>query len=268
MRTATLILVALAFACDSPEAGPTDPGGGPEISAQLTTATEIRVVEGAGQSDSILATLPDPVRVELADPETGDPVPGVSISWHVLDEGCGEPYAGHSVTDADGRAAELWVLGTRAGDCRMEARAVRPDGTPVVYERLTATIEPGQPKAGPRSESERTGEWPRPGRQLVTDQAGNPLDWTIRDPEGEVQISDDGRRLLWTGEDNTVRDGDMSWYWEGEWDRGRATIATDAYGDLQRVNVRSCFGYHDHSRVIEVWTDDAPTPDGCRRRDG
>jgi len=119
---------------------------GPEVDALLAGPVSFAVVAGDAQSDTIEATLPQPVTVRLQTTgEEARPIQGALINFVVLEEGCGQPFAGSALTDAEGTAAEVWALGTRTGECTMEARAVTSDGTPVVYSTAKATVLPGAP---------------------------------------------------------------------------------------------------------------------------
>lgn len=140
MRNSLLILgFALLVACD-------DAGTGPKVDEYLSGPVSLAVVSGDLQADTIQATLGTPIIVELkTDEESPKTISGALVNFVVLENGCGEPYAGSALTDASGRAAEVWKLGTKPGTCTMEARAVKSDGTPVVYSRVEATVGPGKP---------------------------------------------------------------------------------------------------------------------------
>src|SRR5690606_2194134 len=51
----------------------------------------------------------------------GEPVAaGTDVHWIVRDEGCGRPVGQTTSTDADGRAVNRWIRGTRARECHMD----------------------------------------------------------------------------------------------------------------------------------------------------
>jgi alpha-tubulin suppressor-like RCC1 family protein len=70
-------------------------------------------VTGNNQSGSPGAPLPDSLRVRLLD-QFGNPVSGVTILWTPL-AGSGSVSPSTSVTDATGRAATRWTLGSTGG---------------------------------------------------------------------------------------------------------------------------------------------------------
>ena len=118
----------------------------------------LAVVQGDAQTDTVLSTLPNAVVVvATANPSglitlsvagsaggiAGIPVPNQPISFRVVEEGCGQPFAGFAVTNAQGQALERWTLGQRAGVCHMEARAVdQVTGAPIVFDTAVAKAEP------------------------------------------------------------------------------------------------------------------------------
>lgn len=151
------MMVAALFLAACGDAGPVDPGEDPvEVTGMAMT-----IVSGDGQAAPVRTLLPEPLGVAVTADEAGalsmhvgtqaslmyapgDPVPGVVVSFVVTDEGCGRPFAGAALTDTAGRVMERWELGSRAGLCRMEARAVDPvTGEPLVFDTFTATAEAG-----------------------------------------------------------------------------------------------------------------------------
>jgi hypothetical protein len=127
----------------------------------------VRIVSGDGQHDTVTRMLPAPIEVlvtaspsgrlslSVAGPQgvsaqvqsAGVPVPNQLVNWVVVEEGCGRPFAGSALTDSLGRAKERWELGTKAGLCHMEARAVdQATGEPIVFDTATAIALAGTPK--------------------------------------------------------------------------------------------------------------------------
>lgn len=126
-------------------------------------AVSLDIVSGDEQSDTVTSMLAAPITVmayrdagvsaaraadgvSLQTSEQRVPVAGQVINFVVIDSGCGKPFAGSAATDSTGRALERWELGTAAGECRMEARAVDQEtGEAIVYDTAFATVLPGQP---------------------------------------------------------------------------------------------------------------------------
>ena len=102
----------------------------------------LSIIAGDNQSDTVLATLDTPITVEVLD-GADTPISGVIVNFVVPTPDCGAPFAGSASTNDLGRAADLWVLGTKAGPCTMEVRAVTAAGVPQVLGSVEATILPG-----------------------------------------------------------------------------------------------------------------------------
>ena len=81
--------------------------------AQAGPADALTIVSGNNQSGSPGAPLPDSLRVRLTD-KFGNPVAGVTILWTPI-AGSGIVSPTSSVTDANGRAATRWTLGSTGG---------------------------------------------------------------------------------------------------------------------------------------------------------
>jgi hypothetical protein len=126
------LLAALLVGCGD--------GTGPDVQPFASLA----LISGAGQSDTVLATLPAPLIVQ-ARAIDNSPVPGVAVTFAIVTPGGGSMFAGTSVTDTQGRAADIWKLGTVAGTHRVEARTVDATGTPIVWGSFEATVRPGAP---------------------------------------------------------------------------------------------------------------------------
>ena len=101
LRLAALasFLAAASLQCSGDTAGP-------------TTAANIGMVSGDGQSAPAGATLPNPLVVEVTDAQ-GNPVQGASVSWNA--DGAGTVSAGTVQTGSDGRASVQRVLGSTPG---------------------------------------------------------------------------------------------------------------------------------------------------------
>ena len=136
----TLLTIFTAACSDGGTDVPTETNGGTDVSAGPPAA--LSIIAGADQADTVLATLATPITVEVKD-AADVPVSGVVVNFVVTTADCGGPFAGSAATDAAGLAADLWVLGTKAGPCTMEVRAVTSAGVPQVLGSLEATILPG-----------------------------------------------------------------------------------------------------------------------------
>jgi hypothetical protein len=103
----------------------------------------LSIVAGNAQADTVTRTLSDALVVGALD-DQGQPQPGVLISFVVVEEGCGSAFAPSLVTNASGRVENSWILGTIAGACTMEARAIDPAGQSVISEAFQAIAMPGR----------------------------------------------------------------------------------------------------------------------------
>jgi len=81
--------------------------------AQSGAADALTILSGNNQSGTPGAPLPDSLRVRLTD-KFGNPVSGVTIVWTPI-AGSGIVSPTSSVTDANGRAATRWTLGSTGG---------------------------------------------------------------------------------------------------------------------------------------------------------
>jgi len=101
------------------------------------------VLSGDAQSGVVGVELPQALVVRVID-STGAPIAGQIVNFRVVSGG-GGTFAGAAISDAQGRAAERWTLGTAATDSqRIEARAVDPSsGSPLVFATFRANAVPG-----------------------------------------------------------------------------------------------------------------------------
>jgi len=135
-----LFLTMLLMACSQPSS--------PDDELPLDPSTfSLQIIEGNNQVGVVADTLGSPCIVQVTAPASDKeqervPVPGAIVNF-VVTEGGGHVFAGAALTDTAGKAAERWTLGTIAGSQRMEARAVKSDGTPITYQVFEATAEPG-----------------------------------------------------------------------------------------------------------------------------
>lgn len=101
------------------------------------------VVRGDRQSGTAGAPLPDSVAVRVLR-RGGAPARDVTLEWRVLSEGGGELRFPATRTDDQGRSANVWILGPRAGEHAAEVRAVLAEGT-VVVDTVLATAAAAAP---------------------------------------------------------------------------------------------------------------------------
>ncbi|HEU0079325.1 MAG TPA: hypothetical protein VFQ76_16845 [Longimicrobiaceae bacterium] len=127
---AGLPALAAALALAACEDGPTSPAG--RDPADLAAS----VVQGDAQAGTVGRALADSVVLRVTD-RGGSPVRGLELEWRVLSEG-GEVLRGTTTTDRDGRSANGWVLGTRAGEQQVEVRALLRDG-PAALDTVRAS---------------------------------------------------------------------------------------------------------------------------------
>ena len=104
-RTLPLALVALAAAaCHDDSTSPTSP---------TPVASSLTMVSGNAQSDTVAATLPSALVVQVKD-QNGAAMANVAVTWTVSSGG-GTLANASGVTDAAGQASASWTLGTTAG---------------------------------------------------------------------------------------------------------------------------------------------------------
>ncbi|HEU4829867.1 MAG TPA: hypothetical protein VFT04_11795 [Gemmatimonadales bacterium] len=89
-------------------------------------APHVRISGGNGQSGVALDTLALPLEVTVVN-DAGEPVPGRTVTW--MSSGGGDrllPIA--PVTDGDGRARAVWILGPDSGEHEVSAVVTGEDG--------------------------------------------------------------------------------------------------------------------------------------------
>lgn len=132
---ATLFAVGL-IACEG--SSPNAP-----VAPTIHFPARMQVTGGDTQTGVAGTELPQPLTVRVVD-SAGAVIAGQVVNFRVV-SGNGTVFAGASITDAQGRAAERWTVGTVAGESqRVEARAVNPaTGAAIVFASFTATSTPG-----------------------------------------------------------------------------------------------------------------------------
>ena len=94
-------------------------------------AATLSLVSGAGQIDTVAATLPNPYVVRVTD-AFGNGVPGVAVTWTVLSGG-GTLTPTAPTTDASGFSSAIRVFGTVAGPHSSQASVAGLAGSPVGF---------------------------------------------------------------------------------------------------------------------------------------
>lgn len=105
----------------------------PVVAPVTSGAPSLAKVSGDGQGAQVAASLPESLKVRLVD-GSGKPVSGRNITWTVGSES-GSLAGASSPTNADGRAAVLWTLGTKAGS---QTATAAIDGSPPIAFAATA----------------------------------------------------------------------------------------------------------------------------------
>jgi plastocyanin len=116
--------------------------GGGNSSGPPPPTNTIVATGGAGQSDTVLATLTTPLAVQVHD-QNNSPVSGVSVTWTAPAGGkVNGSTSVVSVTSASGAASVTLTLGTAAGTQSATASASGVTGSPVSFQE---TATPGNP---------------------------------------------------------------------------------------------------------------------------
>lgn len=193
-----LAAVLLAAACDD---GPTSPAD--RDPADLAAS----VVLGDAQAGTVGRALADSVVVQVST-RGGSPVRELELEWRVLSEG-GEILRSTTTTGRDGRSANAWVLGTRAGEQLLEVRALLGGG-PAVLDTVRASAAADVPAVlrlvGDSVRTLGVGDTVRLAVQ-GTDRFGNPVpaaalrpQWASLDPTVAVADSTGLVRVVGAGD--------------------------------------------------------------------
>ncbi len=166
-RLSVGLIVAVAVAAALPVACSSSGTSAPPTKTIQKTATG----SGDGQTDTVLGTLPNPLRalVTLGGAHAGD-----SVTWAAAGAGASVTPL-QSVTDANGVATTTWKLGHTAGTQSATATLSGAAGSPLTF---TATATPGaatrliQPTGNGQAWMVGT-VLPQPLAVTVADQYGN-----------------------------------------------------------------------------------------------
>lgn len=130
-RLGAAAALALALGC----------GGSDLVLPGASQPAAITILKGNGQSGVAGGILLDSLTVRITD-ATNRPVTQIRVAFKVLDAGGGRTEPDTAVTDNDGRAAALWVLGTQSGSHQAQANVV---GSTQLVASFTATVTAGAP---------------------------------------------------------------------------------------------------------------------------
>ena len=122
------LLLALSFAACG-DAGPTTPSGGTPAAIEIVAGGAQRAVQGLSLEERIVVRVLD---------TANRPVPGASVEFEASH--AGRVDSASTVTDADGRASAVWVLGPDAGLQELVV-AADPAGIRVSAEALDLETE-------------------------------------------------------------------------------------------------------------------------------
>src|SRR5882762_3412891 len=109
MKPLALVLTLLVVAA----CGGSNPVG--VKSPPLRASIVIGVINGAGQTDTVMQPLPQPVVAQASDSATKAASPNVVVNWFRV-SGADTVFAGAAITDAQGQAKLQWQLLPKAGD--------------------------------------------------------------------------------------------------------------------------------------------------------
>lgn len=225
-RIATLaLLAALAsvLSCADGPTGLTPPQGTGPLTLTLVTGTE--------QGGTVAMPLDTALVIAVTD-STGAPVPEIRVDFRV-DSGAGSVTPTNALSDADGRVAAVWTLGSVAGINGVTALAANADSLPVSaigYADLPDSIF----VVAGDGQSELPGRrLPAPLQVAVVDQHGN------RVPDVPITFASSGTGVLDSSEVFTDLDGVASaWYTLGaavEAETLSATLLDSAVADVVNI---------------------------------
>jgi len=175
---------------------------------------ELSVVAGNTQTGTVGQQLPLPIVVRVVT-ESQQPIGGRRVAFVLSPaSGAGQVDPDTAVTDSEGRASTLWVLGTVPGDYQGEARLVTTDSVEVPAVPFAAAARAGAPDTiravSPLSQpGRRDHELEDPLVVAVVDRYGNPVPdatvlWNVTSGGGslsaEETTTDSGGRasVVWT----------------------------------------------------------------------
>ncbi len=194
--TSILFVAAALAACSGDGTG----GTAPRVAGAITA------VSGGGQTDPVVATLKNPLVVQVTD-RTGNPLPGATITWTAT-VGGGTFDSTTTHTDASGRSQAKWTLGGSVGN--QTATASVTGLAPVSFQ---ASARVGSPAAiyfsGDAQIAPARTALAAPLLVLIKDKFGNPVpgaavNWSVLAGGGSLSAasvptdSTGQSRVTWT----------------------------------------------------------------------
>jgi hypothetical protein len=101
---------------------------------QPRVPTDLGLLDGNGQTATVGALLPSPLRVQVTD-AAGNPVPDIAVSWVVV-RGGGTVAPTTSPTNGDGVATTTFTLGPVEGEQQAQAQVEGLTGSPVTFTAI------------------------------------------------------------------------------------------------------------------------------------
>lgn len=137
-----LILLAACSGTESPQA--------------LVFQTNLSIIDGDGQTDTVAKQLARPVVAQAADQLSAQPLPGIVLNWYRV-VGSDTTFMGAGVTNDSGIGRYRPVLGTKAGPQEIVAWALDNNGSRAEFANASATALAGRVATA----------WMRPARDTV-----------------------------------------------------------------------------------------------------
>ncbi len=110
------------------------------VSTAADVATQLVMISGDGQTATVAQAVPESLVVQALD-QFSNPVPGAMVQWAAAG-GSGSVSPASVATDAAGRSAVQWTLGTSSGPQQASASVSGAGGSPVSFD-ATAMAGPG-----------------------------------------------------------------------------------------------------------------------------
>ena len=175
-------------------------GGDLTLPDSSGTGLELSVVDGNTQIGTVGQQLPLPIVVRVVT-QSQQPIGGQRVAFVLSPaSGAGQVDPDTAVTDSEGRASTLWVLGTVPGDYQGEARLVTTDSVPLPAVPFAASARAGAPDTlravSPLSQpGRRDHELDDPLVVAVVDRYGNPVSgatvlWNVTSGGGSLSAEE------------------------------------------------------------------------------